>query len=143
MGKLEGTIALTGVPPHRGLMVSLSFFPVNSPDDPVPYDGDPPPEIARDSHSVHHQVDLSRESSQSEYEFPIEVERPDGFYYLELRAVLLRTHDGQLVAQAEPFFFARRPMLFCDPPLGKITLPIPWPAVAVDELPIDGVIEPQ
>jgi hypothetical protein len=42
MATLEGTIAVAGLPPHRGLIVNLCFFPVGAADAPAPYGGDPP-----------------------------------------------------------------------------------------------------
>ncbi len=65
MAKLEGTIAVTGLPPHRGLIVSLCCFPVKSVDAPAPYSGDPPAKAVTDSHEVAKQLDLHTESSQS------------------------------------------------------------------------------
>ena len=65
MAKLEGMVAVDGLPPHRGLIVNLCFFPVGSADAPAPYGGDPPGEAVTDSHEVAKQVDLNTESSRS------------------------------------------------------------------------------
>src|SRR5581483_138349 len=64
MAKLEGTIAVAGLPPHRGLIVNLCFYRVEAPDAPAPYDGDPPAEAATDCHEVLKEVDLNADSSQ-------------------------------------------------------------------------------
>ena len=143
MAKLEGTIAVSGLPPHRGLIVSLCFFPVKAADVPAPYGGDPPAEAVTDSHEVYKQVDLNAESSQPAYDLPFEVERPAGFYYLQVRAILFRTQAGKVFAQAEQFFFARRPLALTEPPLGSITLPVEWPQIPLDELGSYGVVEPR
>jgi hypothetical protein len=36
MAKLEGAIAIAGLPPHRGLIVNLCFFSVGAADAPAP-----------------------------------------------------------------------------------------------------------
>jgi hypothetical protein len=110
VAKLEGTIAVAGLPPHRGLIVNLCFFPVSTAAAPAPYGGDPPAEAVIDSHEVAKQVDLNTESSQSSYDLPFAVERPAGYYYLQVRAILFRAQEGKVFAQAEQFFFARRPL---------------------------------
>jgi len=143
MATLEGTIAVTGLPPHRGLVVTLCLFPVGSADAPDPFDGDPPAEAVTDTHEVTHQVDLDRESSQSAYDLPFELERPAGFYYLQVRCLLFRIQAGKAFAQAEQFYFARRPLPLTEAPLGHITLPVPWPQIPLEELETYGTIEPQ
>ena len=145
MAMLEGMIALTGLPPHRGLMVSLCFFRVESADAPAPFDGDPPAEAATDCHQVAKQVDLNTELSQTGYELPFRIERPAGFYYLQVRAILFRAQaeTGKVFAQVEPFFYARRPLQIAEPQTGLVTLPVAWPPHSVDELHIYRVFEPQ
>jgi len=140
---IEGKIAVAGLPPHRGLIVSLCFFRVAGATDPVPYGGDPPGEAVTDCHEVFEQVDLNTESSQTAYELPFAVERPAGFYYLQLRTILYRTQADKVFAQAEQFFFARRPLQLTEAPLGHITLPVQWPQIPLDKLGIYGVVEPQ
>jgi hypothetical protein len=143
MAKLEGTLSLAGLPPHRGLIVSLCFFRVAAATEPAPYGGDPPAEAVTDSHEVFKQVDLKAESSRSAYDLPFAVERPAGFYYLQVRAILFRTHAGKVFAQAEQFFFARRPLPLTDEPLGQVTLPVHWPQISLEELGTYGVVEPR
>src|SRR5689334_1550695 len=121
MAKLEGTIAVTGLPPHRGLIVSLCFFPVAAADTLPPYGGDPPAEAVTDCHGVFNQVDLDTELSQSVWNLSFVVERPPGFYYLQVRAILFRTQAGKVFAQAEQFFFTRRPLPLTGEPLGHVT----------------------
>jgi hypothetical protein len=96
-----------------------------------------------DSHEVAKQVDLHTELSQSAYDLPFVVERPAGFYYLQVRVILFRTQAGKVFAQAEQFFFARRPLPLIGEGLGHITLPVPWPQIPLEELGPYGVIEPQ
>lgn len=76
MVKLEGTIAVTDLPPHRGLIVSLCFFPVEAADAPAPCGGDPPAEAVTDCHEVARQVDFHAESSRAGCDLPFAVERP-------------------------------------------------------------------
>lgn len=143
MAKLEGTIAVAGLPPHRGLIVNLCFFPVTAADAPAPYGGDPPAEAVTDSHEVAKQVDLHTESSQSGYDLPFAVELPAGYYYLQVRAILFRTQAGKVFAQAEQFFFARRPLPLPEEPLGHLTLPVQWPQTPLEELHTHGVVKPR
>jgi hypothetical protein len=143
MAKLEGTIAVTGLPPHRGLIVNLCFFPVGAADAPAPYGGDPPAEAVTDRHEVAKQVDLNTESPESGYDLPFAVERPAGYYYLQVRAILFRTQAGKVFAKAEQFFFARRPLPLTDEPIGRITLPVQWPQIPLEELGTYGVAEPR
>jgi hypothetical protein len=124
-------------------MVSLCFFRVGSADAPAPYGGDPPAEAATDCHQVAKQVDLNTESSQVRYELPFSVERPAGFYYLQVRAILFRAQAGKVFAQVEPFFYSRRPLEITEPAAGFVTLPMSWPRDAVEDLEFYGVLEPQ
>jgi hypothetical protein len=141
--KLEGTIAVTGLPPHRGLIVNLCLFPVEAADTPAPYAGDPPAEAVTDSHEVAKQVHLQTESSESGYDLPFAVERPAGHYYVQVRAILFRTQAGKAFAQAEQFFFAQRPLPLTNEPIGRITLPVQWPQIPLEELGSYGVVEPR
>ena len=143
MAKLEGTLSVGGLPLHRGLIVSLCFFRVAAATDPAPYGGDPPGEAVTDSHEVFKHVDLNAESSRSAYDLPFAVERPAGFYYLQVRAILFRTQAGKVFAQAEQFFFARRPLPLTDEPLGQVALPVQWPQIPLEELGTYGVVEPR
>lgn len=143
MAKLEGTIAVAGLPPHRGLIVSLCFFHVRAATEPAPYGGDPPADAVTDCHEVAKQVDLDSESSQSAYDLPFVVERPAGFYYLQVRAILFRLNAGKVFAQAEQFFFARRPLQLTEEPLGNVTLPVQWPQIPLEDLGTYGVVNPQ
>src|SRR5260370_36147912 len=143
MARLEGTIWVAGLPPHRGLIVSLCVFRVGAASDPAPYGGDPPAEAVTDSHEVFKQVDLNTESSQAAYDLSFAVELPAGFYYLQVRTILCRTQAGKVFAQAEQFFFARRPLPLTEEPLGHITLPVQWPQIPLEELGTYGALEPQ
>lgn len=143
MAKFEGTLAVSGLPLHRGLIVSLCFFRVGAGTDPAPYGGDPPAEAVTDEHQVFKQVDLNAESSQPEYNLSFAVERAAGFYYLQVRAILFRTQAGKVFAQAEQFFFARRPLPLTEEPLGHVTLPVEWPQIPLEELGSYGVVEPR
>jgi hypothetical protein len=58
MGKLAGTVSITGLPPHRGLMVSVCFYRVESAQSPAPHGGDPPAEAATDCEQIYKRVDL-------------------------------------------------------------------------------------
>jgi hypothetical protein len=143
MAKLEGKIAITGLPLHRGLIVNLCFFRVGVGDTPAPHGGNPPADAVADSHKVAEQVDLNAESSQSSYELPFAVSTPSGFYYLQVRAILFRMRSGKVFAQAENFFFGRRTLALTEEPLGNVMLPVRSPETPLEELQTYGVIKPQ
>jgi hypothetical protein len=141
MAKLEGTVSVTGLPPHRGLMISLCFYEVGSADASAPHGGDPPTEAATDCHQVAKQVDLHTEVVQPSYDLPFSIEHRAGFYYLQVRAILFRFHGGKMLAQAEQFFSGRRPLVLPEPSI-SVTLPVAWPTLAPEELHLYGVIKP-
>ncbi len=143
MPTLDGTVALAGLPPHRGLIVNLCFFPVASADSPAPFGGDPPTESVTDCERVIEQADFNSEVDQPAYDLPFTIERPVGFYYLQVRVILFRAQAGKMFAQVEPYFFARRPLPLTDPPPGRVTLPVQWPQIPLEELGTDGFIEPR
>ena len=45
MGTLEGKITVSELPPHRGLIVSLCLYRVESASAVAPYNGAPPAEV--------------------------------------------------------------------------------------------------
>jgi hypothetical protein len=143
MARLEGTIAVAGLPPHRGLIVSLCVYRVEAADAPAPDGGDPPAEAATDCHEVSNQVDLNAKSSRAAYDVPFSIERPAGFYYLQVRAILFRTQAGKVFAQAEQFFFGRRPAHVAQEPEGTLTLPVCWPAQSLEQLHHHGTVTSQ
>lgn len=143
MSRLAGTIALAGLPPHRGLILNLCFFAVNGPDAPAPYNGDPPAEAATDCDKVLEQVELDNESQETTFDHRFAVERPPGYYYLQVRAILLRTRDGKVFAQAEQFFFARQSVQVGGEPEGGLTLPVSWPTEPLETLHHYGTLRPQ
>jgi hypothetical protein len=143
MGRQEGTVSITGLPSHRGLILSVCFFRVDAADTPAPYAGDPPAEAVTDCHEVFKQVDLHTELLQTSYELPFRVERPAGYYYLQVRAILFRIEGGKVFAQAEQFFYSRRPLRITEGPSASITLPVSWPALPVEALHTYGVVKPQ
>jgi hypothetical protein len=134
MGRLDGTVSISGLPPHRGLILNLCFYRVPAADAPAPYAGDPPAEAATDCHEVYKQVDLHTETDRSAYDLPFGVERPPGYYYLQVRAILFRTQGDKVFAQAEQFFYSRRPVEVPQAVDGRLTLPVSWPAQSLEEL---------
>lgn len=142
MATLEGTIEISGLPSHRGLIVSLCFFRVGAGTDPAPHGGDPPAEAVTDCHEVFKQVDLNAEALPVAYNLPFTIERTIGFYYLQVRALLFRIQADKVFAQAEQFFFGRRPLPLTEEPIGHVTLPLEWPRTPLEELGSYGVVEP-
>jgi hypothetical protein len=143
LARLDGKIAVSGLPAHRGLILSLCFYRVDDADAPAPHDGDPPAEAATDCHKVFEQVDLDVESDQATYDVSFSIERPAGFYYLQTRAILFRKEADKVFAQTEQVFFGRRPACIPLEPDGTVTLPFPWPHQRLEELHHHGVVRPQ
>ena len=143
MAKLNGTVAIAALPPHRGLIVSLCLFAVANAEDPAPYNGDPPPDASTDCEVLFEKVDLNEESRESTFQTRFSVERLPGYYYLQVRAILFREKDGKFFAQVEPFFFAQRPVRIAAGEESHITIPVSWPSIPVEELQSYGKVSPQ
>jgi hypothetical protein len=143
MPKLEGTISISRLPPNRGLIVNLCFFAVAGPDAPAPYGGDPPTEAATDCDKVLEQVDLERESQDPAVDVGFSVERAAGYYYVQVRIILFQAKEGKMRAQAEQFFFGKRPLVFGTESHGNVTLPIEWPQIPLEDLHHYGTVSPQ
>ncbi len=143
MVELHGIISLTDLPPHRGLILNLCFYPVDGPDAPAPYAGDPPAEDAIDCHRVAEQADLGAESQQREFDQPFSVERRPGYYFIQVRAILFRSKSDSVFAQAEQFFFARRPVRIGPSANDPIILPVSWPTERLEDLHHYGTVSPQ
>jgi hypothetical protein len=143
MARLEGAISLSGLPPHRGLILNLCFFAVPTAEAPAPHDGDPPADAATDCEKLFERVDLESESQETTFEHEFRVERPAGYYFLQVRAILFRIEGGRVFAQAEQFFFGRRPVHISTQPKELVTLPVSWPTQALKELGSYGVLKPK
>jgi hypothetical protein len=138
----SGIIEIGNLPPHFGLTVSLAFLSVADPDAPAPYDGDPPAEAITDCLEVYNEVDLNTEIQDSTRAIPFALERAAGYFYLQLRTQLYRKQDGKVFAQAEQFFYGRRPLALLDD-LPSVKLPVEWPPIQLDDLGHYGTVEPQ
>ncbi len=137
-----GQITIANLPPHYGLNVSLAFFPVDGSEADVPYDGAPPGDAVSDCPELYNNIDLDNERDEPTRSIPFSINHTAGYYYLQLRTLLYRKQDGKVFAQAEQFFFGRRPLgLFDDLP--AVTLPVEWPSIPLEELGHYGTVEPQ
>lgn len=143
MNGLESTIAIKGLPPHRGLIVSLCFFAVDGLNTPAPYQGDPPADAVVDCIEIFKEVDLDKESQETTFEHHFVIERSPGYYYVQLRVILFRERDGKFFAQSEEFFFAQRPVHITANPRVKLVLPVSWPTEAPEALHYYGTISPK
>jgi hypothetical protein len=139
---LSGQIAIGKLPPHFGLSVSVAFFPVADADTPKPLDGDPPVEAIVDCPNILEDVDLNVERMDESRLVPYQFERPSGYYYIQIRAILYRKENGRVFAQKEDFFFGRRPLPLIQD-LESVTLPVDWPSIPLEELGSYGTIKPQ
>ena len=135
--RFAGEIALTNLPSHFGIIVSLQLFPVSGADASVPYDGDPPADAATDNTELCEQVDLQTEIQQPTRVIPFSLERAEGHYYVQVRTLLFRKNTANVddaapfVAQVEPFFFDRTPLALIED-LDNVRLSIEWPSTAID-----------
>ncbi len=139
---IDGQVVIDNLPPHFGLSVRLAFFPVAGPAAAPPFDGDPPAEAVTDCPELYNEVDLDHELDETSRSIPFSIRHPSGHYYIQLRTLLYRKQDGKVFAQAEQFYFSRRPLALLDD-LPAVTLPIEWPSIPLDELGHYGTIEPK
>jgi hypothetical protein len=143
MAKVNGTIRLSGLPPHRGLILNVCFYKVSGFEAPPPYGGDPPATAAVDIHKVSEDVHLETESRQTDIEKLFALEHEPGYFYVEVRPILFREGKESMLAQAEQFFFGRRPLRVSDESQEPVTLPVAWPQMDVADLHHYGTLKPQ
>jgi hypothetical protein len=138
----DGAIKHSNLPTARGLTLGVAFFRVPTADTPPPFNGDPPGDAVTDCYSVYESVDLHADSIDIPDLIPFSIAREPGIYYLQLRAVLYRFHNGKHFAQVEQFFFTRRPLeISAELPL--VTLPMEWPDIPLEDLGVDGTVKPK
>jgi len=142
MATLEGTVSIDRLPAHRGALVSLAFFRVDSSEDPPPYGGEPPPDACRDAVDVCVEEPGTADIHESPRQWPFAAARTPGHYYVQLRVILYRKHSEKMYAQAEQFFFRRRSIHVSEEGLAGITFPVVWPAQPIDELAHYGTVHP-
>jgi hypothetical protein len=118
----------------------VCLYRVADENSPAPFDGDPPAEAAVDCEEVHHEVDLDRETLDSDRTLQFGFVRERGHYYVQTRVILFRGQGAKMFAQTEQFFYSRRPIQV--PLAGTITLPATWPAVELDDLHHYGTVRP-
>jgi hypothetical protein len=143
VAKLDGTISLTNLPPHRGLIINLCLYEVSDADVPAPHGGEPPSDMATDCSEVVENVHLEKESQRSAIEQTFSIEHLPGYYYAQIRAILFLEQAGAVLAQAEQFFFGRRPVRIEGDKGNPITFQISWPKKAIEKLHRYGTINPQ
>ena len=143
MAWLQGTISMTGLPPNRGMIIHICFFSVPDADTPPPHDGDPPAEAATDCDKVFERFDPNQESHETVFTLDLTVERPLGYYYVQVRVILFRSRNGEMIAQAEQFFFGGGPIQIAHVPEGRVTFPLSWPTIPLEALQHYGTIRPE
>jgi hypothetical protein len=142
MATLAGTVSIEGLPVHRGAAVSLAFFRVESADAPPPYDGAPPPEACVDIVEVCDEGLGDADLRETARQWQFTAARTPGYYFVQLRVILYRVHREKAYAQAEQFFFRRRPLHIPMEGLTGITFPVSWPTEALEELNHYGTVHP-
>jgi hypothetical protein len=143
MARLDGTVSITDLPPHRGVHLSVCFFRVPSVDAPPLYDGDPPAEACTDCVDICSEEHLDRDRLDPAREWRFFADRAPGCYYVQLRAILYRSQNGRMFAQVEQFFFRRRPLQIPAEDQGSVTFPVAWPTERLEELHLYGKVSPQ
>lgn len=143
MARFQGTITLSGLPPHRGIILNVCFYKVSGFEAPPPHGGAPPASAAVDIHRIFEDVHLEEESRQTRIEQPFELDHEEGYFYVEVRPILFRERDAAMLAQAEQFFFERRPVRITHAPEGPVTFPITWPSEDLNRLHRYGTIKPR
>jgi len=138
----EGVVEHSNLPVARGLQLFIAFFHVPTTDTPPPFDGEPPGTAVTDCHKFYEQVDLNVEAIDIPNLIPFSIPRAPGVYYLQLRAILYRFHNGQQFAQHEEFFFTRRPVDLRTEIL-TVTLPLEWPEIPLEDLGVYGTHKPK
>src|SRR5262249_1876018 len=123
MARLAGTVSITGLPLHRGVSLTICFFPVSGVDAPPPYDGDPPTGACTDCVDVCQEEHLEQEVHDAAREWRFAMDRPAGYWYVQLRAILYRSQGQRMLAQVEQFFFRRRPLLIPADGQNDVTFP--------------------
>ena len=135
--QLSGIIAISDMPPHRGLVVSLALHSVSYPDAEPPGDDAFPEE----STEVYNSVDLNTEIEQPVIAIPYVISHAASHVYIQLSTILFRQKGEQAFAQVERFTFAKRSLpLFGD--LHSVTLPVSWPQIPLEELGSYGTVYP-
>jgi hypothetical protein len=86
---------------------------------------------------------FNRESEETNVEHQFAVEHPPGYYYVQVRVILFRAGGGKVFAQAEQFFFARRPIHIIQDSEVRVTFPVSWPSEPLETLHKYGTISPQ
>ncbi len=97
MGRIKGTISISGLPPHCGLILNVCFYKVSGFEAPPPHGGAPPASAAADIHPVSEDVHLEEESKQATLEKPFELEHEAGYFYVEVRPILFRERNGSML----------------------------------------------
>jgi len=142
-GRIEGVVSLSGLPPHRGLILYLSFYKVSGCETPPPYNGDPPASAAVDVLEVAKDIHMDVESTLERVEHPFAVKHARGYFYVAVRVILFRRREEQTPGQVEQFFFGRRPLRITELAESPVTFPVVWPPEDLEKLHFYGTVQPE
>jgi hypothetical protein len=135
-GIVAGEVVLRGVPQHEMYSVSLGLFRVSSAESPVLTDSTTPAGEWTDNQSVKE----SQEPDDKPLRFRFE--RPAGFYYLAISAIVYMRRNGKMFAQVERFFPMTQPCSITAGTVPEIRLEAVWPDIPLEELGSYGVFRP-
>jgi hypothetical protein len=135
-GTVAGEVVLRGLPEHEMLDVSVGFFVVAAAASAPLSDDTTPAGAWKDV------VSIKENSEPKDKPLRFYVERPAGFYYLAISAIVYMRRDGKMFAQVERFFPMTQPCEIKAGPVPEIRLEARWPDIPLEELGSYGVFRP-
>jgi hypothetical protein len=136
-GRLSGTVAIHGLPECVGLSVTVNPFRVSHAAAPQPYGGAPPGSAYTD------EISIREDQDPADKPLVFAVERPVGYYYLDVGVIAYREVHGKLYAHVEHFFPHPTPCEVVADGECVVQLSVHWPSTPIEELPRYGTMYPQ
>ena len=135
-GWIDGTVVVHGLPPHKMYSIGVTFFPVSSSSAPPPFGGNPPTNQYTDYETV------KEADEPDDKPLRFRVQRPVGYYYLEVGVIAYLERDGKMYAQVERFFPMTRPCQIQQASDQRVELTVAWPDIPFEELHSYGTVYP-
>jgi hypothetical protein len=148
---LEGRVVLNALPRSCGYMVQAVFFPVDGPNSPPPFDGEPPLEAYADAQAE--MIVVVEGEMDKDTRCPVFVTKPKidipfmlsincGHYYMGFSVIIFRECDGELTAQKEVFFVRDLTISSIGDAVNVGDLSFTWPDTDCDDLFVYAKFEP-
>ena len=135
-GILSGTITVQGLPPHIYFKVSVAFFRVTSPTSPLPFGGKPPVDQYTD------EVVVKAADAPENAPLTFKVERPTGFYFMDVCVMACVDREGKSIAQQERSFPLHTATEIKGGEEQTVALLVDWPSLPFEELGTCDLIRP-